>query len=162
MTLQHKIESIVKSTNEWIRLNAHRMYWVESNIAPFVIGQCKSMMIRGVPGSTWWGSLKFIKQTAIEVDVDWDLAAVSRIRISAPYGSRDAGRAVELNDHFSKAISLLSTGSRLNTPYDKLKAYTEYLASKINADSMQDDLTQDKPTDLTLNLERLDQFEFTT
>ncbi len=161
MVLRHKTESIVKSTNEWIRLNAHRMYWVESNIDSFVIGQCKSM-IKGAPGFTGWGSLKFIKQTAIEVNVDWDLAAVSRIHISVPHGSRDAGSAAVLNDHFSKAISLLSTGSRLNTPYDKLKVYTEYLASKIDAGPMKGDLTQDKPTNLTLNLERLEQFEFTT
>jgi len=161
MTLQHKTESIVKSTNEWIRLNAHRMYWVESNIAPFVIGQCKSM-IKGVPGFTAWGSLKFIKQTTIEVNVDWDVVAVSKIRISAPHGTRDAGSAAVLNDHFSKAISLLPIGGRLNTPYDKLKEYTEYLASKINADRMQGDLTKDKPIDLMLNLERLEQFEFTT
>jgi len=163
MTVEQKTITIVKSVNEWIRLNAHRMHWVESNIASFVIGQCKTL--KGIPPAVNWSDLSFIKLNVTEVDVDWSLVRVSLIRFTVPAGSPKTEIARVLNNCFASAIRYFSDSgdSELDTPYDRLRRYTEYLSSKIDKSDIRQETfsdVQNETTDLTLDLSRLTQFEF--
>jgi len=150
MSIESKAQSVVKSTNEWIRLNAHRMWWVESNISSFVLGLCKSSL-KGAPPFENWRDLKPLKLNTIEVSVDWKLAKASTIRFNVPSGNPLAEPIRVLNKALGAAIVYFEEAGELglDTPYDRLKRYVEHVAERSHvehADGKIDsrDLTKDR------------------
>lgn len=131
MDTKRVVANIVKTTNEWIQNNSDRLYWVEQNIASFIVGQCKQLNTVSEFGS--YRNLKFIKPRYLRVHIDDSKALLSGVILTLQEGTIYANPAERLNTLFKDEVAKYHSGDqKLDTPLTRIQQYVEHVASVVN------------------------------